>query len=754
MSDSTLRKSTVSPQCTAHAVLWSSVSPAWSGKSTTVRASLAFVACGAVLAGSASAAAADAEASSGALSEIVVVAQKRAENSQQVPISIESFSPVQLAAAGVQTFQDLGGVVPGLNMLNVSGSISPRLRGVGTSTVEAGVEPAVATYVDGVYYAYSADLVFDLSDVSQVTVLKGPQGTLFGRNATGGVIQIETRNPTRAFHADVTTSIDNYLTSRTDGYVSGGLTDDLSAGLSVQYTGQGLGWGKNIYDDTDTHKIDHAVTVRGKMIYDLDDSTTVKLGADYSNREDSLAANFRPFPGYNILFPVPQSANSWDIDSYIHNYKTYAGGGGSALIEHDLAFAKLTSTSAVRDTSTFIHFNPAATSVPSEDISYPEGSRQVTEELQLVSAPGGRLDWATGVFYFYSRSNLNAFNANLHGPLATSFNQLVITTNESIDAVAGYAQGSYEIAPATRITVGGRYTYQENILHGSEYGVRADGTGRIPLVLQPDPDTVSSTKPMWRFALDHVFTAGTLGYVSYNRGSKSGGFNTRDPSNPAFLPEQLDAYEVGAKSELLGHRLRSNTAVFDYEYQNIQVSKFTTTQVIENGAKARIYGLDEDLTVNVTDALRIDAGVEWLHARFLDFPAAQFTIPLPGNQGAKLTAGDASGRVIPNSPTLTATFGAEYAVHTAPGNYTFNVTDNYNSGYYGEPDNRLFQQAFHLLNASIAWLATDERWGVRLYANNLLDKAVASQISSLNVGYVAVYANPPRIYGAAVHFSL
>jgi outer membrane receptor protein involved in Fe transport len=536
--------------------------------------------------------------------------------------------------------------------------------------------------------------------------------------------------------------------------VSGGLTDELCAGLSVQYAGQGLGWGKNIYDDTDTHKIDHAVTVRGRMIYDLDDSTTVKLGADYGNREDSLAANFRPFPGYNILFPVPQTSAPWDIDSYIHNYKTYAGGGGSAIIEHDLAFAKLTSSSAFRDTSTFIHFNPAATSVASEDISYPESSRQATEELQLVSKSGGRLDWATGVFYFYSQSNLDAFNANLHGRLAASFDQLVITTNESIDSVAGYAQGAYKITPSTRVTVGGRYTYQKNILHGSEYGVRADGTGQVPLVPQPSPAAVSSAKPMWRLALDHDFSASMLGYASYNRGSKSGGFNTRDPSNPAFLPEQLDAYEVGLKSELFGHRVRLNTAAFDYEYQNIQVSKFTTTQVIENGAQARIYGLDEDLTVNVTAALRIAAGVEWLHARFLDFPAAQFTLALPGNQGAKLTSGDASGRVIPNSPTVTGTFGVEYEVHTSAGNYTFNVTDNYDSGYYGEPDNRLFQQAFHLLNASIAWLATDERWGVRLYANNLLDKAVASQISSLNVGYVAVYSNPPRIYGAAVHFSL
>ncbi len=689
-----------------------------------------------------------------ALTEIIVVAQKRAENLQKVPISIEALTPERLAASGVQTFQDLSSAVPGLTMLNVSGSISPRLRGVGTSTVEAGIEPAVATYVDGVYYAYSADLVLDLSDVSKVTVLKGPQGTLFGRNATGGVIQIDTREPSRVFEADITTSIDNYLTSRTSGHVSGSLTDEVSAGLSVQYTGQGMGYGENIYDDTSTQKIDHAVTVRGKMVINVDDRTTVRLGADYSNREDSIAANFRPFPDYSILFPVPQTSSPWGIDSYIHNYKSYDGGGGAAIIEHDWGFATLTSTSAFRDAGTFIHFNPAATAVPSEDISYPESSRQATEELQLVSRSGGRWDWATGMFYFYSLANLADFNANLYGPLVTRFDQLVIVANESIKSLAGYAQGTYKFSPSTRITVGGRYTYQENVLHGSEHGELASSGGDVILVGQPNPDSVSSAKPTWRLALDHDFTDSILGYVSYNRGSKSGGFNVRDPSNPPFLPEQLDAYEVGWKSELVDHRIRLNTAAFDYEYENIQISKFTTTQVIENGAKARIYGLDGDLTVDISDALRISAGIEWLHARFLDFPDAPFTVPLPGRQGAILTSGNAGGMVIPYSPAFAGTFGADYTIHTSAGKAIINVTDGYSSGFYGEPDNRLFQSSFQLLNASISWLVNTERWGVRLYANNLFNKAVASQISSLNVGYVAVYSNPPRTCGASVHFSL
>jgi outer membrane receptor protein involved in Fe transport len=714
-----------------------------------VRLAFALVAIAGLLVSPERARAADLDPASDALAEVVVVAQKRPENSQRIPISVESMSSEQLATSGVQTFQNLGAAVPGLTMLNVSGAISPRLRGVGTSTLEAGIEPAVATYVDGVYYAYSGDLTMDLSDIDRVTVLKGPQGTLFGRNATGGVIQIETRDPTRGFSADVSTSIDNYLTSRTDGYVSGGLTEDLSAGVSIQYIAQGLGWGTDLYDDTDTHKIDHAFTLRGKVVYDPNEATTVKLGADYSDRTGSVAANFRPFPGYRVLFPVAQSSDPWDTDSYIHSYKSYRGGGASAVIERDLGFATLASTSAFRDASTFIRFSPAATSVPSEDIHFPESSRQFTEELQLVSNTEGRLDWAAGMFYFASQAAQDAFTVDLHEPLAGPFDQIIIPAREAIDSVAGYSQGTYKITPSSRITVGARYTHQENVLHGSEYGVRAGG-GDVPLVPQPNPDSISSEKPTWRLALDHDVSENTLGYVSYNRGGKSGGFNIRDPANPAFLPEQLDAYEVGLKSEASDHRVRIDTAAFDYEYKNIQISRYTDTAIIENGARARIYGIDQDLTANVADAIQLRAGIEWLHARFLDFPDAQFTTPLPGDQGAILRAGDASGKTIPYSPTFTGTLSVDYRLHTSAGNETLSLTDNYNSGFYGEPDNRLFQSSFHLLNASIAHRAANDRWSVRLYADNLLNKAVASQSSSLNVGYVADYSNPPRIYGAAV----
>ncbi|HEY3656309.1 MAG TPA: TonB-dependent receptor [Steroidobacteraceae bacterium] len=690
--------------------------------------------------------------SSSALQEIVVVAQKRAENLQKVPIAVTTVSSDQLATSGVSDLQNLPAAVPGLTVLNIAGQYSPRLRGVGTSVVEAGIEPGVATYVDGVYYANSADLGGNLDDVAAIYVLKGPQGTLFGRNATGGVIQINTFDPTQTFTASMGSSIDNYLTSRTDAYVSGGLSDKLSAGLSVQYAGQGLGWGKNINNDTDIDKIDHDGTVRGKAIYEWNDATTVRLGVDYSNHEGTNATNFRPFPGYSVLFPVPQSSNPWDSDSYVHTYNKYQGGGASVIVDHDLGDAKFSSVTAYRNSDSYFQFSPTASSVPSEDIGVPQKSEQITQELQLVSQAKGPLDWAVGVFYFWERAQSSGFTINLHGPLAVPFSTIIIPGLQATHSVAGYGQATYKITPQTRLTIGARYTYERKVLESDETGTFANGGPTITLVPQPTDNKVSFEKPTWRLALDHDFTDSILGYVSYNRGFKSGGFNIEDPTNPAFQPEQLDAYEIGVKSEIFDHRLRLNTAVFDYEYKNVQVAKYTFAQEIVNGAKARIYGIDEDIVARITDPLSFTASLEWLHARFLDFPDATFSIPNPGFQGATLTSGNASGNVIPYTPKFTYTLGPVYTIPTASGDVILTLTDNYNSGFYGDADNRLFQPSYHFVGASVSWQSPDTHLTFRLFGNNLLDKAVVSQMATLNTGYLADYSNPPRIYGASFKY--
>lgn len=687
------------------------------------------------------------------LDEVVVVAQKRMENAQDVAMSITPLTPAQLQDAGVASIEQLGAAVPGLTVMNISGGISPRLRGLGSSTIVAGNDPAVATYVDGVYQGYSGDLLFDLHDLTQVTVLKGPQGTLFGRNATGGVLQLATREPTHAFESELSTGLDNYLTSKTAAFVGGGVTDSLRASVSAHYTGQGRGWGKNVTTGDDMYRIGHAVTARGKLLYDLGERTQLKLRADYFDRSDSMSGGFKPFPGYSILSPVPQPASPWDITSYVNGVKTYRSRGAALTVGHDFGFAKLTSISAWRDTDTFARINPAATSIPTQHLSYPEDSRQFTQEVQLVSASDARLTWVVGAFYLHNQNDLDDFNINLYGPLAGTFSKIRIQTESTVESPAIYAQGSYRMTPELRLTLGARYTHQRTDLHGMSFGTLATTGDTVLVTPQPVPDSMSYSAPTWRIALDRDFGSDMMGYVSYDRGFKSGGFNLRDPANPSFRPETVDAYEIGWKSELLGRHLRLNAAVCDYEYENIQVSKFTTTQVVQNGAKARIYGADVDVAWAFSDALQLRGSAQWLHARFRSFPGAQFTIPRPNNEGAIIISGDASGNVLPFSPEYSTGLALDYKWRIAPGLLRFNLTHSYSSGYYGEADNRLFQKAYHLLNVSLNFDSSSGRWAARVYADNLFKEAIAGQISSLNTGYVAHYSSPPLLYGIDVRYA-
>jgi len=210
-----------------------------------------------------------------ALQDIVVTAQKRAENLQQVPIAITALGGPELAAKGVQRTTELGQIAPGLDIRATNSSFQPTLRGIGTSATFA--ENSTALYIDGVYIPQQVGALRDLNDIAQVAVLKGPQGTLFGRNATAGVIQITTRAPSHEFHAEAGVEVDNFETVRTDVYATGGLTSNIAVSLSAQYAKQFIGWGYNYPLNTDAGYIDHRVSVRGKLLFTPTNTTSTTM---------------------------------------------------------------------------------------------------------------------------------------------------------------------------------------------------------------------------------------------------------------------------------------------------------------------------------------------------------------------------------------------------------------------------------------------------------------------------------------------
>lgn len=682
------------------------------------------------------------------VAEIVVTAQKRSENVQRVPIVITAVTQQALANTGVQTSQGLAAALPGLQLLNIAGSLTPRVRGVGSGFTAAGIEAPIATYVDDVYHGFGPDYVADFADVEQVALLKGPQGTLFGRNATGGVLQITTRQPRDHFQGSFETSLDNYLTSRSNLFLTGPVAPDVAASASLSYVHQENGYGTNFATGKDTYKLDDGFNARGKVRAHLGTGTTVNVVADYSTRKGTLATNFQVFPGYSSVFPVARPSRAWDVNNAIDSGSHFKGGGLSVRLDQELSFARLSSISAYRDGS----INYVFTNVPSPVLTtrIPVGykSRQFTQEFQLVSPSTNKFSWTLGAFYFYNRARV-AFKILNYGSFIAPFEELSFPALQDSSSVAGFAQGTYKIGSTTRLTAGVRYTYDHKTFTGQTLGTFANGV--VLTLADVRARKYSSKKPTWRLAVDHDLAPTVLVYASYNRGLKSGGFNTTLTTNPPFTPEQLDAYEAGIKSTLLGHRVRLNVGGFYYNYKNIQVGIFSgAAPVIVNAAAARNYGADVDLQARITSALTFTASANLLHSEFRSFPNAPFAIRKPRNEGATAVSGDATGNRLPFSPKLTYTAAVDYTVPTGSGDFAFNLTDSYNSGFFTEVDNVLRQRRYHFLDASVSWKAPNGNLGVRIYVNNLLDRPVVSQAVTSGNAYLADYTNPPRLIGATL----
>ena len=700
------------------------------------------------------------ELDAGQLQDIVVTAQRRSENLQRVPIAVAVVGEDRLESSGVVNTQGLSSVVAGLSIKTPVQSFSPTIRGVGTTSFGPGIESPVAVYVDDVYYASQLMGLSSTNDVAQVSVLKGPQGTLFGRNSTGGVIQMSTRDPSSIMGGEISTELDNYLTSRTYGYLTGKISDTLNANISVNYATQGKGWGENLTTGEDIHKIDHDVAARTKLVWTPSARTTVRLSADYAYRKNSLGPNLRPVPGSNPLLPGINkgivSDKLYDSATSLQNRNAYRGSGASLNVSQDIGFANLTSITAYRDYRFESAFDGDGSPIPVQEVFITQRGRQFTQELQLSSNGAGPLTWTTGAFYFQGRDRADPIVAVIHNTnpaVAFLGNPTSLTTFTSLGtkSIAGYAQATMEITPSTRITGGIRYSHEKRDIRVTDFG-QGPFTGGAAVPLHPPGSLdreLKNSELTYRAVLDHRFDPDTMVYASFNRGFKSGGFNGFNATNPAYRPERLDAYELGLKSQFANRSIRFNPSAFFYKYQDIQVTQITgPVPDIVNGARAEIYGIDIEGEWQATDRLNLTLGAEWLHAEFTDYPGAQAAINNPAGGTIFFRVPNAAGNRIPFAPRFTINIGVDYRIDLGGGELGFNIANAYNSGYFTEPDNRLRQASHNLLNGTISW--TKGGFKVGAFIRNALDEVVTGQMSAVPYGDLTDYTNPPRTYGLSL----
>jgi iron complex outermembrane receptor protein len=694
------------------------------------------------------------------IEEIIVTAQRRKENLQDVPISINVVTSSALESTAVTSTQTLPALVPGLMLADNGDTIEPFIRGVGSNNNAPGNELPVAFYVDNVYVASADSNLLDLADVDSISVLKGPQGTLFGRNAVGGVVQITTKTPSpgQTPEGSIAYSYDNFRTSRYDFFGATGLTPTMAASLSGVYSSQGDGYGRDDYTGEDERKIYSNVTLRGKFVYTPTDTTEITLSADWTHRRDSLSTQFTAYPGTSFVLPgYVQPANPWSSDGNFPAKFQFLNDGTSLTIDQDLGFAHFVSISAYRHDRLDFFFDLDGTPTQGAQIGLIEPSRELTQEFQLNSSNAGPVKWTAGLFYINYTGQVKDADIDILPATPAYFGAPPINTQVEFNdrqpavSVAGYGQATAQIVKDTNLTVGVRYTTETRKFTGQQ-DVLIDGTDVAP---SPLDEKLVFQKTTYRASLDHKFTDDVLTYVSYNTGFKSGGFNAVAPTNPAYLPETLTAYELGAKTEFADHRIRLNAALFDYERTNVQVDGYVgASQLIYNGASARHRGLDVDFIVRATEGLSFKGGFVALDARFKNFPGAIYYTTDPVANSPVAYSGSAAGKQVPFASKWSGNASVDYGLQIPNGRLDFDITDSPNSGFYSEPDNHLHQASYNLLSSSIKWTLPNSRYSVLLWGRNLLNEVIFGQGNSLaSFGYEVDNSNPPRTYGITLKAS-
>jgi iron complex outermembrane receptor protein len=718
-------------------------------------------------------------ADSSGVEEIIVTAQKRTESAQDVPIAITALGTDQLASAGVTSTLDLKAAVPALNITTGTGGIGlPRIRGIGATGQGPGIENPVAVYVDGVYYGASFGILQNFFDTDQVAVLKGPQGTLFGRNATGGLIQMSTLGPDFDWNGKAEIGYGNYDTVHSAAYVSGGLTDTVAISLSGQYDNQQDGFGKNLFTGNDI-QTSKSWAGHAKLLWKPSELTKVTLSGDFNGR-DAAAPAFRNFStnalGQDVVQQIiaaggnPERDIMADVDPVMHT----RAWGTSLTLEQDLGGVSLKSITAYRHSTFDYNFDPDGTTARRIVVDNHLYDKQFTQEVNLVSEAGGPFKWVLGGFYMHG--NAGNDGSRTTGLFTYGNNGYVEDYNSiKLDSFAGFAEGTYALGDSTHVIAGIRYTSDKRSL--SAYDVSFNGNVP-PSGLLTVSDTINEGKTFkkvtWRLSIDHRFSPELLAYASYNRGFRSGTFITQSDPIVLLQPELVDAYEVGIKSDLFGRKVRFNLAGYYYDEKNIQVMQVISgAQTVYNADGAHIYGIDADLTWRVTSDLRLFGGLNWTHARYTDFDTAIISTPYPlpagftiptgqtclGTNGSPYTQlggnclliGDASGNKLQNTPTFTASVGGSYDLHTGIGKFTLAGNYYYNSGFVGSPDERVKQKAYNTLDASLTWRSSNDNLFVRFWGKNITNEFYRTQIGATNSGDNGTYA-APRTYGVTAGF--
>lgn len=699
------------------------------------------------------------EAESG-LREIIVTARKRAESIQDVPIAITSIGTDALKAASIRNPEGLTLAVPGITVTNQSGAAQPFIRGIGAIAGDPGFEPAVATYVDGVYIPSNYGSKVSFADIENVEVLKGPQGTLFGRNSVGGLISITTRAPQYDFSGSVRIAYSSFDTLEGDFYVTGGLTENIAASLSYSFFDRNDGPGTNVITGEPTYTGEDR-SVRAKLLIEPSESTMITISADYRDldTQDGVDYNLFDFPGNVAIDTVTSSLPDY-YDGIAVSQLTMKTWGVSMRVEHEFDIFDVMSLTSYRYEKDFHQRDLDLTAAILADFAWFPKYRTFTQELQFNSKPGSSIKWVGGLFFLKDKTGYKpGAGFRIFGPVIganTEFTNTYRTTS-----MAAFAEVTVPFGDRTNLTVGGRYTIDKRKISGSTIlypldaanPLAADDPVPAPDLVIPNPSNSKTFKtPTWRAILDHEVAPGNMVYASYSRGFKAGNFSDTDTTQ-VYLPEKIDAFEVGFKGDLSSF-LRANLAAFYYKYDDLQVTFFSPSGAIaSNAASSTIYGGELEIDIIPTSNFSIHGGFAVLRAEFDDYPGATCVAPnevAPGVfAGLAQFSCQAGGNDMTRAPKFTATIQPQFKIPADIGDFDLSATYYHSSSYFSDVGNLYGQDTLDLLSARVAWTSNDAPVTIALFGANLTDQKYWNFANPAFSGYY-YSAAMPRTYGIEV----
>jgi len=710
-----------------------------------------------------------AQASGTGLTEIIVTAQRREENLQEVPISVAVIGGEALEATGISDTLNLPQVVPSVQMTRSGPSNIFFIRGIGNSSGGTGEEGANAFYIDGVYLADLQQANTEFNNIERVEVLKGPQGTLFGRNASGGLVNIITKEPGDTFELNGKFGYGNYETISGQLYVAGPLSDKVSMDLALTGRDQGDGFGINVFDGKDS-MLGYHWGARSKLVFRPSDSAKLVLAGDYWKSKDD----------YSNGFTIVEGALGAVGNPFVGDYNKNTANPTNAILEvwgtsltgeFDFDFGTLTSITAYRKLDAISEVDTDYSPLTLVELHIPSQSTTFQQELRLASNSGGPLSWQVGAFLFHSRGGV--FDQIVFGTALPGIGGLTkgaaLTSVMRTDSYAGFGEISYDITPTTHLTGGIRYTDETRKLRQENYlwdtGVKGAQLGNTIR------DKISFSEVTWRAAIRQDINDDVNVYASYNKGFKSGIWALQSFGSPSVKPQTTDAFEIGLKTELFDRLLRFNLAGYHYKVKDYQIRSAANaaSPVLSNAASVKIDGIEGDFVLAPAAGLQINGNFNWLKAKFDSFPGATFTYPRPAAPCGPVTSpnpsmttgpitggnasciGDASGLRVPLAPKFTVGIGVSYTMPVGDdGELKFNANFSHNSGYFFEQDNRLRQPDFQLINGSIEYRFL-ENFGIEVWAKNLTNEKYWTTILGSGFGDHGEL-RPPRTYGVNITF--